>query len=100
MRRSNPLKFISLLHVSILKDHHQGVNVPIYEVIEVPVSLLLVKTKGQDCDCLCELVVGMYLSMSKMSVSQSSETSEHVSTYNSHKSIVFHDAPNQSHDFY
>ena len=32
--RSNPLKFISLLHVSILKDHHQGVNVPLYEVIE------------------------------------------------------------------
>jgi len=32
--RSNPLKFVSLLHISILKDHHQGVNVPIYEVIE------------------------------------------------------------------
>jgi len=34
MRRSSPLTFISLLHVSILKDHHQGVNVPIYEAIE------------------------------------------------------------------
>jgi hypothetical protein len=35
IRRSNPLKFFYiLLHVSILKDHHQGVNVPIYEVIE------------------------------------------------------------------
>jgi len=33
---SNPLKFfnITLLHVSILPDHHQGVNVPIYEVID------------------------------------------------------------------
>ena len=31
IRRSNPLKFISLIHVSILKDHHQGVNVPIYK---------------------------------------------------------------------
>ena len=36
IRMSNPLKFlnITLLHVSILPDHHQGVNVPIYEVIE------------------------------------------------------------------
>ena len=36
IRKSNPLKFfnITLLHVSILPDHHQGVNVPIYEVIE------------------------------------------------------------------
>jgi len=33
---SNPLKIfdITLLHVSILPDHHHGVNVPIYEVIE------------------------------------------------------------------
>ena len=41
MRRSSPLKFISLLHVSILKDHHQGVNVPIYEVIECFLFLLI-----------------------------------------------------------
>ena len=36
IRTSNPLKFfnITLLHVSILPDHHQGVNVPIYEVTE------------------------------------------------------------------
>ena len=36
LRTSNPLKFfnITLLHVSILPDHHQGVNVPIYEVTE------------------------------------------------------------------
>ena len=36
IRTSNPLKFfkITLLHVSTLPDHHQGVNVPIYEVIE------------------------------------------------------------------
>jgi len=36
IRTSNPLKFfnITLLHVSILPDHHQGVNIPIYEVIE------------------------------------------------------------------
>ena len=36
IRTSNPLKFfnITFLHVSILPDHHQGVNVPIYEVIE------------------------------------------------------------------
>jgi len=35
-RTSNPLKFfnITLLHVSILPDHHQGVYVPIYEDIE------------------------------------------------------------------
>jgi len=41
IRRSNPLKFISLLHVSIPKDHHQGVNVPIYEVIECFLFLLI-----------------------------------------------------------
>ena len=36
IRTSNPLKFFNIkhLHVSILPDHHQGVNVPIYEVIE------------------------------------------------------------------
>jgi len=36
IRTSNPLKYfnITLLHVLILPDHHQGVNVPIYEVIE------------------------------------------------------------------
>ena len=37
IRTSNPLKIffnITLLHVSILPDRHQGVNVPIYEVIE------------------------------------------------------------------
>jgi len=37
IRTSNPLKIffnITLLHVSILPDHHQGVNVPIYEVTE------------------------------------------------------------------
>ena len=36
IRTSHPLKFfnITLLHVSILLDHHQGVNVPIYEFIE------------------------------------------------------------------
>jgi len=39
--RSNSLKFISLLHVSILKDHHQGVNVPIYEVTEGFLFLLI-----------------------------------------------------------
>ena len=39
--RYNPLTFISLLHVSILKDHHQGVNVPIYEVIEYFLFLLI-----------------------------------------------------------
>ena len=41
IRRSNPLNFISLLHVSILKDHHQGVNVTIYEVIECFLFLLI-----------------------------------------------------------
>ena len=39
--RSNPLKFIPLLHVSILKYHHQGVNIPIYEVIEYFLFLLI-----------------------------------------------------------
>ena len=35
IRTSNLLKFnMSLPHVSILPDHHQSVNVPIYEVIE------------------------------------------------------------------
>ena len=36
IRTSNLLTFfnITLLHVSILPDHHQGVNVPIYEVVE------------------------------------------------------------------
>jgi len=36
IRTSNLLKIfnITLLHVSILPDHHQGVNVPIYEVTE------------------------------------------------------------------
>jgi len=41
MRRSSPLKFISLVHVSILKDHHQGVNVPIYGVIDCFFFLLI-----------------------------------------------------------
>jgi hypothetical protein len=41
--------------------------------------------KGQGCDCLRELIVGTSLLLSKISDSLSSETSEHVAAYNSHK---------------
>jgi hypothetical protein len=41
--------------------------------------------KGQGCDCLCELTVGTSLSLSKISDSLSSEASENVAAYNSHK---------------
>jgi len=37
------------------------------------------------CDCLRGLVVGTSLSLSKISLSVLSETSEHVSAYNSYK---------------
>ena len=61
-------------------------NYPVHYFLPFTVlhSLTLVKTKRQDDDCLHE-VVGMTLSLSKISVSQSSDTSEYVSTYNSHK---------------
>jgi hypothetical protein len=43
--------------------------------------------KGQGCDCLRELIVGTSLLLSEISDSLSSETSEHVATYNSHKML-------------
>jgi len=49
--------------------------------LTVFVSLSLVKTKRQDQDCLHRRAVGMTLSLSKISVSQSSDTSQYVSTY-------------------
>ena len=59
IRRSNPLKFISLLHVSILKDHHQGVNVPIYEVIEYFLFLLMLLVWWRHaCGCVGYVMFG------------------------------------------
>jgi hypothetical protein len=55
----------------------------------VHASISLIKTKGQIHDCVQGLTVGMSLSQSKISVSQSSDISEHVSTYNSHKISLF-----------
>jgi len=59
MRRSNPLKFISFLHVSILKDLHQGVNVPIYEVIEHFLFLLILLVWWRHaCRCVGYIIFG------------------------------------------
>ena len=59
MRRSSPLKFISLLHVSILKDHHQGVNVPIYEVNEYFLFLLILLVWWRHvCRCVGYVMFG------------------------------------------
>jgi hypothetical protein len=52
----------------------------------------------EDRNCLCELVVGTSLSLSKRSLSLQSETSECVSAYNSHKYIILQNIPMQSHD--
>jgi hypothetical protein len=62
-------------------------NYPVHYFLPLTVldSLSLVKTTRQDDDCLHGGVVGMTLSLSKISVSQSLDTSEYVSTYNSHK---------------
>jgi hypothetical protein len=43
------------------------------------------KNYSRRSNCLPKLLVGILLSLSKISFSQSSETSEHVSTQNSHK---------------
>jgi hypothetical protein len=48
-------------------------------------SLSLVTTVAEDHNCLCELVVGTSLALSKVSLSLLSETSEHISSHNSHK---------------
>jgi len=54
----------------------------------VVVSVLLVKTMAEGRKCLCKLVVGMSLALSKISFSLLTQTSEHVTAYNSHK-IIF-----------
>ena len=51
----------------------------------VVVAMLLVKTMAEGHNCLRKLVVGTLLSLSKISFSLLSETSEHGSAYNSHK---------------
>jgi len=51
----------------------------------VLVSLSLVTTMAEGHNCLCELIVGTSLSLSRISLSLLPETSEHVSAYNSHK---------------
>jgi len=43
------------------------------------------KNCSRGCSCVCNLVVGTSLLPSKISFSLSSETTEHVSPYNSHK---------------
>jgi len=62
-------------------------NYPVHYFLPLTVLVLLslIKTKRQGHDCLHGGVVGTTLSLSKISVSQSSDTSEYVSTYNSHK---------------
>jgi hypothetical protein len=61
---------------------HQSYPAHYFLLFTVLVSLSLVNSKGWYHDCLRKIVVGMSLSLSKIAVSQSSETSEYVSTYN------------------
>jgi hypothetical protein len=60
------------------------------------VSLSLVKIRGQDHNCLRELFIRASLSQSKISVSQSSDTSEYVSAYNTQNSVIFYNTPMQT----
>jgi len=55
----------------------------------VLVSLLLVTTIVEGCSCLRELIVGTSLSLSKILLSLSSETLDHVTVYNSYKISSF-----------
>jgi hypothetical protein len=63
--------------------YHQNYAVHHFILLTVHASLSLVKTKRQDHDCLHGLIVGISMSPPKISVSQSSDISEYVSTYNS-----------------
>jgi len=69
--------------------YHQNFSVHHFILLTLHASLSLVKTKGQDHDCLHGLIVGMSKSPPKISVSQSSDLSECVSTYNLDKVAFF-----------
>lgn len=82
---------LNSLSISLLPGlfYHQNYPVHHFILLTLYASLSLVKTKGQDHDCLHGLIVGMSKSPSKISVSQSSDISEYVSTYNSDKVALF-----------
>jgi hypothetical protein len=82
------LAFLIVLHYMSLVLSSQ-LSGSLLSSSSVLVSLSQVKIKGQGHDCLGELVVGMSTSFSKISVSQSSETSQHISPYNSHQILSF-----------
>ena len=76
-RKGPLLGFLSVSH------HTSELSDSLFSSSPVFVSLSLVRTTVRGWNCLCELAVGTSLSLSKNSPSLSSETSEHVSAYNS-----------------
>ena len=83
-RKGSLLGFLSVLHHTSLVLLSEFSSSQLSSSV-VLVSLSLVTATTEDHNCLCELVVEMSLSLSKLSLSLLSETSECVSAYNSHK---------------
>jgi len=83
-RRGSLLGFLSVINQMslVLSSELSGSLLSSSSVLE---SLSLVKTMPEGHNSLRDLVVGTSLSLSKISLSLLSETSEHVSAYNSHK---------------
>ena len=87
-RKGPLLGFSSVLHhMSLVLS--SGLSSSLLSSYSVLVSLSLEKTIAHGHNCLCKLVVGTSLSLSKISLSLSSEASEHVSAHNSHKISSF-----------
>jgi len=83
-RKGSLLGFLSVLHyTSLFSSSEFSSSLLSSSVVLVPPSL--VTTTAEDHNCLCELVAETSLSLSKLSLSLLSETSEHVSAYNSRK---------------
>ena len=83
-RKGSLLGFLSVLHHTslVLSSELSG---SLLSSSSVLVSLSLVTNMAEGHNCLCELVVGTSLSLSKISLSLLSETSERVTAYNSNK---------------
>jgi len=82
-RKGSLIGFLSVLHHTSLIISSEFSS-SLHSSSIVLVSLLLVTTMTEDRNYLCELV-GTSLSLSKLSLSLWSETSECISAYNSHK---------------
>ena len=78
------LGFLSVSHHTSLVSSSE-LSGSLLSSSSVFVSLSLVTTMAEGLNSLRELVVGMSLSLSKISLSLLSETSEGVSAHNSHK---------------